>query len=208
MPAYFSITFELNKSSTAIGDFFDALGKSGLKFKSGFWGFENDTLEDITKWNQSKLDEDFKLGLTEHYSHNYKQALFDYSNFTEVRVFILNNAGESTFFFHLIIPEDDFVEFREENGQNIERRLQKRMDCLKQLAKNVWTYSSILTIQTAWECSSGTIKYDKIAPSYPPQVEPFSIIPQKKYHAQWDMQKSYIEPDGVFLEKEENWFYC
>lgn len=42
MPAYFSITFELNKGRDAIDSFCKTLIHSGLVFKSGYWGFEND----------------------------------------------------------------------------------------------------------------------------------------------------------------------
>lgn len=208
MPAYFSISFELKKGPNAIIEFFYALNQTGLKFKSGFWGFENDSFDDIVKWNQSKLDDDFILGFTEHYSHGYKQMLFHYSDFSEVRLFIMNNVRESTFLAHLIVPEDDLVEYVEENGQYVANKMQERMEHLKQLAKTIWTVSSALTIQTAWECSDAPVKYDKISPNCPPQTEPFSIISSKKCFKQWDIKKKYIERDGVFLEQEENWFWC
>ena len=91
MPAYFSLTFELKKTHDAIGAFCRALIHSGLTFKSGYWGFENDSFEDMIQWNQKKLDENFELGEKEHHSHDYKQFVFDYFDFSEFILFIMNN---------------------------------------------------------------------------------------------------------------------
>ena len=49
MPAYFSLTFELKKTHDAIGAFCRGLIHSGLTFKSGYWGFEKDSFEDMMK---------------------------------------------------------------------------------------------------------------------------------------------------------------
>ena len=43
MPAYFSLTFELNKSRNAVGAFCKTLIHCGPVFKSGYWGFEDDS---------------------------------------------------------------------------------------------------------------------------------------------------------------------
>ncbi|MCI9384664.1 MAG: hypothetical protein HFI24_10755 [Lachnospiraceae bacterium] len=107
MPAYFSITFELNKGRDAIDSFCKTLIHSGLVFKSGYWGFENDSFDDIITWNQNRLDKNFQLGYTEHHSHDYKQMLFDYFNFSEVRLFVMNNRKERTFSFELIVPDQE-----------------------------------------------------------------------------------------------------
>ena len=119
MPAYFSISFELNKSQTAVKEFCAAVIDAGLVFKSGYWGFENDSFDDIVAWNQNKLDNNFQLGYTEHYSHDFKQMLFDFSDFSEVRLFVMNDKKSSTFDFNLIIPEDDFVEWTKNNDEYI-----------------------------------------------------------------------------------------
>ena len=57
MPAYFDVDFELNKSETAIRSFCDALLYAGLSFKSGFLEFDADSLSDIIRWNQAKLEQ-------------------------------------------------------------------------------------------------------------------------------------------------------
>ena len=205
MPAYFTITFELNKESNALGEFFNALVRAGLKYKSGCWEFESNTFDEIIKWNQNKLDEDFVLGYTEHYSHDYRQMLFEYLDFAEVRLFIMNKKGKRTFSIRLIVPEDDFVEYVEENGHHFAKRMHMKMEYLKNLAKTVWTDSSVLAIQTSWEVS-GCQDYEKISLANAPQTEPFSIIPQISFSEEWNMDMQDIGRDGILLEKSENWF--
>lgn len=62
MPTYFSLTFELNKGQGAVGSFCKTLIHSGPVFRSGYWGFENDSFDDIITWNQDKLNKNFQLG--------------------------------------------------------------------------------------------------------------------------------------------------
>ena len=59
--------------------------EAGMKFQSGYWGFEEDSLEEATEWNQRKLEEDFNLGFTEHHSHDYKQVIYKFGGYSEVR---------------------------------------------------------------------------------------------------------------------------
>jgi len=207
MSTYFNITFEFNKGSTAIIDSYNALIRSGLVFKCGCFECENDTFEDIVNWNQSKLNENFVLGYTEHPSHDYKQMCFEYSDFSEVRLYIMNDKKSSTFTLKLIIPEKDLGEYNEEHSEGkinyIWIQKVEKMEQLKQLAKKIWKYSKVLTIQTGWELSDEPPKYADISIKNPIQAEPFSIIPSVKYYKQWGMKASCIERDGIFLENEE-----
>lgn len=149
MPAYFSLRFELYKGQGVISAFCEALIHSGLVFKSGYWGFENESYDDIIIWNQNKLDEDFELGYTEHHSHDYKQMLFDYFDFSEVRLFVMNNRKERTFSFELIVPEYDLLDYTEENeGKYSVQRKTERMELLKSVAKKMWVGTATLAIQT------------------------------------------------------------
>lgn len=115
MPAYFEVNFQYSKKEdtvkTAVEDLYTALIRCGLSFKSGYYEAEHDPMADIIRWNQKKLDENFELGYTKHCSHDYKQVLFDFCGFSEVRVFIHNIKESDSVFFSLIIPEDDFVEW-------------------------------------------------------------------------------------------------
>lgn len=53
----------------------------------------------MLKWNQKKLQEDFELAYTEHYSHDYKQMLFNFYDFSEIRLIVNNFRGNH---FHFI----------------------------------------------------------------------------------------------------------
>lgn len=208
MPAYFSLTFELNKAHDAIGAFCEILIHSGLIFKSGYWGFEKDSFEDIIQWNQKKLDENFELEETEHHSHDYKQFVFDYFDFSEVRLFIMNNRKEPTFTFELIVPEGDLREYAEkENGKYSVQRNTKRMEQLKSLAKNVWIHSSVLAIQTSWECSSCPPVAAKIAAGMEPQAEPFCILNASSLKNETDFVFENLERNGVLIEDITQWNY-
>ena len=95
---------------TFVADFHDALTRTGLPFRSGFWGCEDSTLPEIITWNQAKLEGDFRLGFTEHHSHGYQQVLFDCDGFSQVRGFWQNRCpGANQFSFYIIVPEDDLL---------------------------------------------------------------------------------------------------
>lgn len=203
MPAYFSVTFELNKSKTAVRDFCTALIDAGFIFKSGFWGFEKDSFEDIIVWNQTKLDENFQLGCAEHHSHDFKQMLFDFADFSEVRLYITNDKKTSTFNFHLIIPEKDLVELPRQKEQSPYHKTEK-MELLKILAKHMWKNTEILAIQTEWEYSDSTPKAKNISKKIKPQAEPFCIIKNSPIVKKLSLLFEKVERNGVLIEEINN----
>ena len=87
------------------------LNKAGMVFQSGYWGFEKDSLEGINRWNQKKLEEDFVLGETEHHMHDYKQVIYAYGSYSEVRGFWMNHYPEDgEFTYEIIIPVSEVLE--------------------------------------------------------------------------------------------------
>ena len=201
MPAYFSLTIELYKDRHVISTFCENLVHSGLVFKSGYWGFENDSFDDIITWNQTKLNENFQLGYTEHHSHDYKQMLFDYFEFSEVRLFVMNNRKKNTFSFELIVPEDDLLDYTEENEESYSVQLKpKRMEQLKSIAKKMWVSTDILAIQTGWEASGLPPSAGKIAMGIKPQTEPFCIIHSSSFEKIPVLTYEYMERSGVLIE--------
>lgn len=200
MPAYFSLTFELYKGPDAISAFCNTLIHSGPVFKSGYWGFENDSFDDIIIWNQKKLDEDFELGYTEHHSHGYKQMLFDYFDFSEVRLFVMNTRKERTFSFELIVPEDDLLDYTEKEGKYSVHLKTERMEQLKSVAKKMWMGTAALAIQTGWELSDNPPATGEIAKGTKPQIEPFCIINSSLVEKEPDFVYEYIERSGVLIE--------
>ena len=70
MPAYFNLSVQFRRDElypTFVKDFYALLDEAGMRFQSGYWGFEEDSLEETTEWNQRKLEEDFNLGFTDHH---------------------------------------------------------------------------------------------------------------------------------------------
>lgn len=207
MPAYFAINFELNKSKTTIKDFCNALIDVGLVFKSGYWGFENDFFDDIVAWNQNKLDNNFQLAYTEHHSQDFKQMLFDFSDFSEIRLYITNDENPSTFDFRLLIPEDDLVEWTKSNGEYIPYNHTEKMDLLKEIAKLMWNRLELLAIQTVWECSDCPPKAKKFSSATKPKVEPFCIIKKSSIVDKLRLPFEEVGRNGVLIEDNDNWNY-
>ena len=207
MPAYFSIDFQYQKSDiteSTVEDFFSLLTSCGLVYKSGFWHSENDSLIDILKWNQQKLQEHFELGYTEHFSHDYKQMLFYFYDFSEVRLIVNNFSDDQSFSFYLIIPEDDLVDYDKTNGNE---RLVEKMEIIKNFAVEMWYNGKMSCIQTAWECSDCVTKYKDIIRGTEPSIEPFAIVPDNTYHVNWKCSCEKVERNGVLLKNDDNWFY-
>ncbi len=207
MPAYFSVTFELDKSPTAIKDFYTALLRSGLLLKGGYWECESDSFNDIIRWNQDKLDIDFELGCAEHYSNDFKQVCFDYYDFSEVRVYVMNKKGQSTFEFNMIIPEDDFIEHYQINEEYHIRHKAEKMELIKTLAKNIWQYANVLAIQTSWEFSDCPPQANQLSIDIKPQTEPFCIIKYSDFVEKIGLYFDRIDEDGVLIEDCSNWGY-
>lgn len=208
MPAYFSLRFELYKSQDAIHSFCEALIHSGLVFKSGYWEFENESFDDMIIWNQNKLDEDFELGYTENHSHDYKQMLFEYFDFSEVRLFVMNNRKERTFSFELIVPEYDLLDYTEVNeGKYSVQRKTERMEQLKSVAKKMWVGTATLAIQTGWEGSDIPPSAGEIAKGIKPQMEPFCIINSSSFEKEPALVYEYIDRSGVLMEDITKWNY-
>ncbi|MGN0695423.1 MAG: hypothetical protein ACI4J5_01510 [Oscillospiraceae bacterium] len=175
MPTYFNISVQILRSDiygSVIGDFYAALGNSGMKFISGFRGCEDNSFNEIIGWNQSKLEQDFKLGYTEDHLNDYRQVLFEFGDFSPVRVFIMNNYPEQdTFSFELLIPEADVISC----GYPLRFRAD-RIYPLIGAAELIWQLPFVQTIQTGTEADSAAVgisalKNGKCAP----HISPFAI---------------------------------
>lgn len=205
MPAYFSVEFQYTKKDIGkIGKIYNALIDCGLKFKSGYYESENDSWEDIIAWNQGKFADDFELGYEEHHSHDYKQMLFDFYDFSEVRLFILNVHGATEISFHLIIPEADLLE--DTHLCDIMSKTDK-MKWIEQLAIDMWRQGGICSIQVGWEGSECGITMEEMINGIKPIAEPFAIVPSALYRAEWGLEKREIEGDGIFIYNKEHWYY-
>lgn len=174
MPCYFSMDLVFRRKDlcpTFVAGFHDALTQAGLAFRSGFWGCEGSTLPEIIAWNQGKLEDDFRLGFTEHYAHGYRQVLFDCGGFSEVRGFWQNQCpGAEQFSFYIIVPEDDMLT----DGWQLPF-LVPRVRHWAAVAERLWNaFPPIRSIQTGLEASPPAADLDR---GQAPQVLPFAILP-------------------------------
>lgn len=83
MPAYFSMTTQIRAerlTDSYVEQMYSSIMELGYSFKSGFWFHQDAAYEEIVDWNQKKLEQGFRLGYTEHGSHDYMQILFDARN--------------------------------------------------------------------------------------------------------------------------------
>ncbi len=171
----------------------------GLTYKSGYWRSGDDSLEDIIVWNRQQLERNFSLGYTEHYSGGYKQMLFDWEGFSEVRLFINNEAEDDFFSFSLIVPESDLMSCGDDESVSE----QKKIEQLQELALGMWSRENLSCIQTRWECSFGAREPGEIERGKAPSTEPFSIIPAGVYKESWGYAVGKTERKGLLLRKKD-----
>lgn len=208
MPAYFSIVFELKKSKTVMKKFYTALVNSGLNFQSGYCEFENNSFDEIITWNQNKLDNDFVLENEKEFSYDYQQTLFNFSDFREVRLFVITRDKSSTVEFNLIFPELEFFDAvtNENGGYTIIRKTEK-MDLLKSLAKSMWERLEILAVQTCWELSDCPPEEKDISIKVKPHIEPFCIIRKLNVAKKLGLPFENLSNGGIFIEAEDGWYF-
>lgn len=183
MPAYFNMSLEFQRKDIYpmfTRDFHELLQKTGLKFQSGFWGSENNSLEEILEWNQNHLENNFELGFEEHYSKDYKQMLFIYDGFSYVRGFWLNNyPSESEFIFEIIIPESEILEYDCDSQPEKEYGIcykQQAIDRLVNSALELWKSPLVKSIQTGLEAVDGVSSVAEMRSGKEPFVYPFAIV--------------------------------
>lgn len=175
MPAYFNLSVQFRRDElypTFVKDFYTMLDEAGMKFFSGYWGFEEDSLEETIEWNQRKLEEDFNLGFTEHHSHDYKQVVYKFRGYSEVRGFWMNNYPEDGEFTHeIIIPESDVL------VEECSARFKKeKMEELLELSKEIWQFSLVRAIQTGLENCDASVSLAELAQGGYPNAWPFAIV--------------------------------
>ncbi|SYX83087.1 hypothetical protein [Paenibacillus alvei] len=176
MPSYFSIemTFPYKAlNNTFVREFYSILFNT-FPYKSGYWNSENNTLEEITTWNQKHLENKFILGCDEHVNNNYKQILLLSNSHSEIRHFWRYRKNE--IHSSLIIPEIDVLV--EEDKWRFKA---ESFEQIKDLCKHIWEISSVYTLQSCLELDGGPIDTNIIKKGEPPSINPISIINQETF---------------------------
>lgn len=190
MAAYFNLSMQFQRKNiyhTFVKDFYGVLEDVGMKFKSGFWGFEGDSLEEIIEWNQEKLEQNFCLGYTQHHKHDYKQVVYDFYGFSEARGFWMNQYPEgNAFTYEFIVPEDEVVSYKCSGKQLLEdgslcevlteNFLEEQVNILLTAAKKIWQFPYVCSIQTGLEASSASAGLTELDMGGIPNIQPFAIV--------------------------------
>ncbi len=178
MPAYFSMVMEFSRHELDYDNMKELLAyikHAGLEFKGGVNGAENESIEDIMEYNQKKLEANFVLGNNEDKKNDYKQMLFSYGDFSEVRGYISNNyPADKEYSFTLLIPEE---EVRIEGDTYKKDAVEK----LKALAGSLWVLPKTRTFQTALELDDEIIPEEDVKAGKAPKACPFAIISEKQF---------------------------
>ncbi len=174
MPAYFEMSLQFLRKDLYpdfIADFDAHLAKTGLKFLDGYWGDEGLSQTEIAAWNQQKLEADFVLGPTTHRSCDYKQTLYRFGDYSEVRGFWMNQyPDEGLFNCSIIIPESEVVD---EGNYTI--FLPEQAGRLRELAEKLWQFPAVRAIQTGME-EDEHISLRELRKGVPACVCPFAIV--------------------------------
>ena len=198
MPAYFSLSAEFSRYEIdfdTIKMLMHYLDYAGLKFKCGVMESKNDSAEEINKWNQKKLEDNYTLGYKDNRSNDYKQACFEYSGFSEIRGFFLNNSPvEKEFEFKLVIPEEEVIA---EDGTYRAEAVEK----LKDFARILFIMPQVRTIQTGIEKNEGIVSEKDIMEGKMPSAYPFAIVSEKMFgHLnEDDYEAEHINAGGVMI---------
>lgn len=174
MPAYFDMSLQFLRKDLYpdfIADFDAHLERSGLWFSSGYWEDEGLSRAEIAAWNQKKLEADFVLGMTTHRSQDYKQTLYDFGGYEEVRGFWMNQYPDGgQFNYSIIIPESEVVD---EDDYTVIRPDQAER--LRELAEKLWQFPAVKAIQSGMEEDDHT-KLRMLRKGVPACVRPLAIL--------------------------------
>lgn len=158
MPAYVNISIQFERKElypSFVKDLYSVLENAGLKFKSGYKWCEKEHLSEIAEWNRKLLEQNFQLGFAEHYTHDYKQVLFDHSDYSEIRGFFLNNCPQDDLFvFEIVVPESDIME-AEGSGVFNKEKIKEWTG----IAKEIWTFEPVRAIQMGTEDSDAILSF-------------------------------------------------
>ena len=115
---------------------------------------------------------DITLGFTEHHSHDYKQVIYKFGGYSEVRGFWMNNYPEDGEFTHeIIIPESDVLA----EGYPV-RFKEERIEELLGFSKRIWQFPPVRAIQTGLEIEDDSAGLAELAQGGFPNAWPFAIV--------------------------------
>ena len=192
MPAYVSMTFEYSRLELDYDNMKELLAyikHAGLEFKGGVNGSEGQTIEEILDYNQKKLEANFVLGSDEDRANDYKQMLFGYEGFSEIRGYISNNyPADREYSFTLLFPEEEVIA---ERGVFKTEAVAK----MKNISSLLWILPKTRTVQTELETGDGILTEQEIKDGAAPSVCPLAIVSEKQFG---HMEHSAYTDDHIY----------
>lgn len=174
MPACFDLALQFRKADICPGfvtSFHAALAEVGVEFVSGYLEYAALSQEEIAAWNQEKLEKNFSLKDTEHFSHDYRQSVYRFGDYSEVRGFWLNEDQEAEeVYYYLILPESEVLDGA---GQFFRP---KREEELLALAERLWQFPPVGAIQAELELDGPTVSLGELRRGESPILDPFAIV--------------------------------
>ena len=186
MPPYYNVIFQfadVAKPHDFVAKLNVALVDGEFSYggvPEGLWGVphERATLQELTEWNQSLIDEDVHAGSVLKGRREYGQFYLRHPRYSHCRV-ILYNAH----CMGVIVPERDIFEadfpvkipFDAAHGKIGWSARAEQIDPLKRLAIAVWETGLVQAVQTGTE-STFWPGLDELGAGYWPAVLPFAIV--------------------------------
>lgn len=206
MPRYLSVSFQYSRrklTDHTVRAFCDTLLRGGLSFAGGVLSSEGDSYDEIIHWNQQKLEQNFQLGHTEHYAHDYKQMYLQYADFSEVRLCIFNQRKEACFSFELLFLEDDL--FADDPVHTWALRM-NQFTKIEKLAAYMWENEAMECIQAGWEYAEEPVLYEDITAGVRPLIDPFCILPKSIIRREWQVEYLDVGRNGAYI-RDIGWFH-
>lgn len=198
MPPYYSVYYSFPYSSFSqhfVKTIYETIFVY-FPFQSGYWGSENNSLDEIMNWNTDLLNRRFELGYNDHYKNDYKQLLLHSEVHSHLRLF-WNFSSEDGITLHMITPERDV---QQDDGSW--RLIGGHIKDFINLSVDLWETGLVLTVQTYHELDAPKSQAD-IESGNLPSTEPFCIIDRNTYmKLENELEKSYLTKsikDGVLI---------
>lgn len=200
MPAYFSLVVECSKQcieKNIMSDFYTLLIDNGLTYIGVYDNAANFSLSEIAEKNQYYLLNENNDRNNDNTVWDFLQINFQFLDFSETRVFIIDDPNDDYFTFQIIIPENDLVVGDYEKVSWNQAKVKKLL-CL---SKQIWKRPYVNSIQTELEISDGFCSLYEITQGNKPSVEPFAIISGKGISNRFDEFSivEQVEREGVIL---------
>jgi len=206
MPDYLSMDMMFKNERVKSGfikSIYQQIIDAGFDFFGEFYwegdepAFIRSTLEDISNWNQTHLEDRLRLSFPEE-DDRYKQILFKREGYSEIRG--IWSDFNRHLKFYIIVPEEDVL-FYNKDVYYIEHKITPFI----LLAKNLWENGLVDAVQTETEYDDPLYNFNDIKTGRNIRFRPFAIISKRNYEK---FPKNYfikanlseISTNGIYIE--------